>query len=141
MARAQKRDAVSQQKFFFRKGVFQRSSPPSARSSVPSSPTTSTLNGHAHDPSRPTTNGGRTTRPCSPEFGPVEDEYEEMTADEIVNGKGDYPGLVGVVSAYVDSLELDLQARCQLAIYLDLVRSRASGAFFLLQLLRDHLRF
>lgn len=148
MARAQKRDAVKDQKFFFRKSVTRRPAPTaSARSSVPSSPTMSTFpagsgpsktNGHGVTPAASTSangavngngNSGRQTRPTSPALGPVEDEYEEMTADEILNGKPgtDFVGLVGLVTAYVDSLEIDIEARCQLAIYLDLVRNRASG--------------
>lgn len=91
------------------------------------------VNGHPPSPNNGATNGssgsGRQTRPATPEFGPIEDEYEEMTANEILNGKPgtDFVGLVGLVTAYVDSLEIDLEARCQLAIYLDLIRSRASG--------------
>jgi glutamate--cysteine ligase catalytic subunit len=150
MARAQKRDAVTGQRFFFRKSVSRRPAPTSAsaRSSVPSSPTMATfsagasaLNGNgaaaassssansAGAANGSTGSSGRQTRPPSPELGPIEDEYEEMTADEILNGKPgtDFVGLVGLVTAYVDSLEIDLEARCQLAIYLDLVRNRASG--------------
>lgn len=124
MNRAQVKDAVSEQKFFFRKSVFPgrslnkhdiRSRPPSppsssapspishyptsrpvswAGNSVPPSPTF--INGFAHAPpllngngyalpSR-TSSGGDATRPSTPS-GPVEDEYEEMTVNEIINGK------------------------------------------------------
>jgi len=57
----------------------------------------------------------------------VEEEYEEMTMDEIMNGKGDFPGLLGLVLAYLDSLDVDFKAKQRLRKYLNLVKRRADG--------------
>ena len=95
MARAQTRDAVHAQKFFFRKAVFPSASsaPSSAAASTPSSPISEhgapvLVNG--------TTGKQRKLRNCFPlppmpddAFVPeaIRDEYEEMSMEEIMNGK------------------------------------------------------
>ena len=68
------------------------------------------------------------SRPGSPGL-PVDEEYEEMTIDEIVNGSpaGDFPGLIPIVESYLDSVNVDVETRCQLATYLSLISKRASG--------------
>lgn len=114
METAHNRDAVLNDKFYFRKDVLPRrparmngaSNPPSGRNSP------------QHQPSRP----------ASP-FGPVEDEYELMTIDEIINGKADhrFPGLIPLVESYLDSINVDVETRCELAQYLSLIKDRASG--------------
>jgi len=59
---------------------------------------------------------------------PIEDEYEEMTINEIINGKGDtFPGLLGLVYLYINSLNIDITTRCELERYLNLVKGRADG--------------
>ena len=40
---------------------------------------------------------------------------------------GDFPGLIPLVESYLDSVNIDVQTRCELATYLDLIRQRASG--------------
>ena len=97
MDRAQLRDAVHTQKFFFRKDVFP-SGVPSPLSSPPRSPHGS----GSSSPVDPTGENGlprpksRKLQNCfavPPEpkedhtFGPVEEEYEEYTLDELFNGK------------------------------------------------------
>lgn len=50
--------------------------------------------------------------------------------DEIINGRGDggvFPGLLGVVNAYLNSLNVDVTTKCELRRYLDLVKWRARG--------------
>ena len=93
MARAQRRDAIHTQKFYFRKDVF----PPGVPSPIitpESSGTTSPIEPNSVDgiPRRKE----RKLRNCfaavpPPEnghtHGPVEDEYEESTLDEMINGK------------------------------------------------------
>ncbi|KAG1798316.1 glutamate-cysteine ligase-domain-containing protein [Suillus variegatus] len=60
-------------------------------------------------------------RPSFVEDGPIEDEYEEMTVEEIFVGKGSkFPGLLGVVEAYIDTLDVDEGDRSQINKYLDL---------------------
>lgn len=51
-----------------------------------------------------------------------------MTLDEIINGRGDsFPGLMGVVNAYLNSLNVDVGTKCELRRYLDLIKLRAKG--------------
>lgn len=38
-----------------------------------------------------------------------------------------FPGLLGVVEAYIDTLDVDEGDRLQISRYLDLVRKRATG--------------
>jgi glutamate--cysteine ligase catalytic subunit len=112
MERAHGLDAVLKQKFYFRKNLFP--------------PRPSRANTTFGDESRP--GSAMPSRPGSP-FVPVEDEYAEMTVDEIINGSedGEFPGLVPIVESYLDSVNVDVETRCQLATYLDLIRKRASG--------------
>jgi len=104
MQRAQHRDALRTEKFYFRKDIFlpnsSRSS--SATSSGSSSPVGSDCgcngasngasNGFHHNPSKKV----EKMRNCFPDVPPppeeyvakkVEDEYEEMTVAEVMNGK------------------------------------------------------
>ncbi|KAJ6157626.1 hypothetical protein N7470_005218 [Penicillium chermesinum] len=53
------------------------------------------------------------TPPPSPPLGPVESEYELMTIAEIING-----------------VNVDVETRCFLASYLDLIRKRADGTLW-----------
>jgi hypothetical protein len=81
----------------------------------------------------------------------VDHECEEMTMNEIINGTvsfvaGDiepidtdpanpplysqghgFPGLLGVVNAYLNSLNVDIVTKCELRRYLELVKRRAQG--------------
>lgn len=104
MHRAQRRDAAHSSKFFFRKSVFP---PASSRSSTASSSGCVTpiegvngVNGHVHGDGQPNGNGTgkkeRHLRNCFPPIPPPEEglpkgsvdaEYEEMTMNEIMNGK------------------------------------------------------
>ncbi|KAI1750851.1 glutamate-cysteine ligase [Xylaria castorea] len=110
METAHARDAVLDKKFYFRKNPFPNRTPRSAHASNTNSPVTS--------------------RPPSP-VSPVEDEYALMTVDEVINGskseEHDFPGLIPIVESYLDSVNVDVQTRCELATYLDLIRKRASG--------------
>ncbi|OCK82549.1 glutamate-cysteine ligase Gcs1 [Lepidopterella palustris CBS 459.81] len=104
------RDAVSSQKFYFRKDPFPSRSIKSTSTSGLSSPVAS--------------------RPPTP-LGPVEDEYELMTINEVINGQtdseGGFPGLIPLVENYLNSMNVDVETRCELARYLDLIRKRADG--------------
>ena len=113
METAHHRDAVSSQKFWFRKSPFP-----------------------AHPTSRTNGNGASTpvnmpSRPPTP--GPVEDEYEQMSVNEIINGQqtdGGFPGLIPLVESYLNSMNVDVETRCDLATYLDLIRKRANGTYW-----------
>jgi len=66
--------------------------------------------------------------PSPPESGPVEEEYEEMTITEIINGKDEtFPGLVGVVNMYLNSLDGDFESKKKIRAYIQLVKKRADG--------------
>ena len=112
MERAHAVDAVLKDRFYFRRNPF----PVRA----------SRANTTTGEDSRP--GSAMPSRPGSP-GGPVEEEYEEMTVDEIINGSetGDFPGLIPIVESYLDSVNVDVTTRCELATYLDLIRQRASG--------------
>lgn len=113
METAHIRDAVSSQKFWFRKSPFP-----------------------AHPTGRTNGNGASTpvnmpSRPPTP--GPVEDEYEQMSVNEIINGQqtdGGFPGLIPLVESYLNSMNVDVETRCDLATYLDLIRKRANGTYW-----------
>jgi glutamate--cysteine ligase catalytic subunit len=116
MATAHARDAVLQRKFWFRKNPFPTRSPRPYSASGSRSGTAS-----------PAT----ASRPPTP-TGPVEDEYALMTIDEIMNGSGpgsenQFPGLIPLVESYLDSMNVDVLTRCELASYLDLIKKRADG--------------
>lgn len=125
---AHRRDAVLDQKFYFRKTPFTVRTPRASGTSTP-------------NPANNGSGGGKgISRPPTP-LGPVEDEYRLMTVNEIINGTaatsgGDYdhddvedgfPGLIPLVESYIDSVNMDVVTRCELATYLDLIRKRASG--------------
>lgn len=114
MQTAHARDAVVNEKFYFRKNPFPGRPPRS--------------HGTFGDESRP--GSAAPSRPPTP-TGPVEDEYTLMTVDEIVNGSpAGFPGLIPLVESYLDSVNVDVQTRCELATYLHLIRDRASGRLF-----------
>ena len=119
METAHRRDAVLNDKFHFRKDPLpKRHAKMNGASNPPSGASTPQ---HHQQPSRP-----------SSPFGPVEDEYELMTVDEIINGKSDggFPGLIPLVESYLDSMNVDVETRCELARYLALIRDRANGTLW-----------
>uniref|UniRef100_A0A0B7A460 Glutamate--cysteine ligase n=1 Tax=Arion vulgaris TaxID=1028688 RepID=A0A0B7A460_9EUPU len=99
MKTAFKRDAVINDKFYFRKDVLTEWTPPECAQQC----------------------GGLAG--CSD----VEGEYELMTIQEIFYGKGDFPGLLPLISLYMDSMEIDVDSRCTITQYLMLIGQRASG--------------
>lgn len=97
MSTAHKRNALHSQKFWFRKNLFSTSS-----------------------------------------SGPVEDEYALLSIDEIINGskkanpsssstETEFIGLIPLIEAYLNTVNIDVETRCELSDYLDLVGKRASG--------------
>ncbi|EKM54562.1 uncharacterized protein PHACADRAFT_258498 [Phanerochaete carnosa HHB-10118-sp] len=137
MARAHKRDAVSTEKFYFRKDIF----PPGVPSPL-STPLSSPHSSGASSPVEPNGAGGlprkaRKLNNCFAEvpkpenghkFGPIEEEYDEYTLGEIINGKGDQLGLLGLVYSYLDTLEVRPSEMIRIHEYLDLVKRRSNGS-------------
>ncbi|KII91484.1 hypothetical protein PLICRDRAFT_509474 [Plicaturopsis crispa FD-325 SS-3] len=125
MRRSQQRDAVHTQKFYFRKEIGHPSPPASNASSSSGASTPS-----ASPPLKDT--------PLQDEFilkeriinvGPVEDEYEEMTIQEIFNGKPDhFPGLLSLVDAYVEGLDEGHEKKREINRYLDFIKRRVNGS-------------
>ncbi|KAF8453430.1 glutamate-cysteine ligase-domain-containing protein [Terfezia claveryi] len=68
---------------------------------------------------------------------PVEDEYTLFTINEIINGihpdsnsnppTPGFIGLIPLIEAYLNTVNIDVETRCELSDYLDLVGKRASG--------------
>jgi glutamate--cysteine ligase catalytic subunit len=121
METAHARDAVLNSKFWFRKDPFPRRSPKQSPiidglSSYPASSNNTPIH----------------SRPQTPHITPVEDEYTLMTVSEIINGSPstDFPGLIPLVESYLNSLNIDVTTRCELARYLDLIRHRADGTLW-----------
>ncbi|KIK91183.1 hypothetical protein PAXRUDRAFT_831052 [Paxillus rubicundulus Ve08.2h10] len=132
MGRAQKRDAVRTEKFIFRKNVL----PPGYQSPTINTPSSSGAcspvdwNGVAPQKERRMRNCfPRVARPSVLVDNPVEDEYEEMSMEEIFTGKDSgFPGLLGLVEAYIETLDVKPSEKQQIEKYLDLVRRRANGS-------------
>lgn len=90
MVRAQKRDAIHTEKFFFRKDVFLNKSKAVSVTSSPSGRSSPSVTGGPFH-KRERRLGNCFEPPPLPDNElprvAVEDEYEEMTLDEIINGK------------------------------------------------------
>ncbi|KAI0295817.1 glutamate-cysteine ligase catalytic subunit [Multifurca ochricompacta] len=157
MRRAQQRDAVNQAKFYFRREVFTpASSRATSGATTPNGVTTfsyasSTISG-ASPNGNGTTNGlhhlaypngcprrkQRVMENCFPPPPPPDDglagkdvseEYAEYTMNEIISGRGDaFPGLIGLVEAYLDTLDLNDSEQRRITSYLNLIRRRANGS-------------
>jgi glutamate--cysteine ligase catalytic subunit len=115
METAHARNAVLDRKFYFRKDPFS----PSVRR-------------HHNSSGDSNTSSANNTPPSSPPLGPVEYEYELMTISDIINGSADgsFPGLIPLVESYLNSVNVDVETRCSLARYLDLIRKRANGTLW-----------
>ncbi|PWY80405.1 glutamate-cysteine ligase Gcs1 [Aspergillus sclerotioniger CBS 115572] len=118
METAHARDAVLEQKFYFRKDPFAR------RRQNQQSPNGSNVSSNS--------SSAQNTPPPSPPLNPVESEYDLMTISDIINGSADgtFPGLIPLVESYLNSVNVDVETRCSLASYLDLIRKRANGTLW-----------
>ncbi|KAK9471557.1 glutamate-cysteine ligase-domain-containing protein [Dipodascopsis tothii] len=130
MAAAQRRDAVGTQQFYFRKDVFSHAAwaaaapPPAAAAPSPDAASSA--------PSTPRSASSVASDESLSSLEPaVEDEYALFSIGELINGKHDagidFPGLAGLVEAYLDRMNVDIATRCQLGKYIQLIRRRASG--------------
>lgn len=114
MARATKRNAVLGEKFWFRKDI----APPQGRKGGPCDQPCGSLAASSSDGSSRATADATSDSSESTDCGHAEgssegsccdgSEFEEMTAAEILLGKGDYyPGLLPLVYAYLDHIKLE----------------------------------
>ncbi|CCG84718.1 protein of unknown function [Taphrina deformans PYCC 5710] len=56
------------------------------------------------------------------------DACVQLTINEIMNGaEGLFPGLIPLIESYLNSVNCDVETRCDLGSYLELVSKRASG--------------
>ncbi|XP_012874519.1 PREDICTED: glutamate--cysteine ligase catalytic subunit [Dipodomys ordii] len=99
MKTAQRRDAVLQGMFYFRKDICK--------------------GGHA-------VVDGCGKAQSSAEL--AAEEYGLMSIDTIINGKeGVFPGLIPILNSYLENMEVDVDTRCSILNYLKLIKKRASG--------------
>lgn len=99
MQKAQKRNAYRDERFWFRKNINSKS-----------------VNSTNHNDSM--TNGETN----------VDDEYELMTIDQIINGNGStFPGLVPLINSYLSSMDVDTDTHCTIQRYIRLIQRRAAG--------------
>ncbi|KAK3759089.1 hypothetical protein RRG08_010702 [Elysia crispata] len=100
MKTAFKRDAVLNDKFYFRKDVVTEATPLECAQQCG-------------------------TAACNKVLS---NQYELMTINEIFQGKDEFPGLIPLINLYLQSIEVDVDTRCTITQYLKLISLRASGA-------------
>lgn len=138
METAHARDAVTESKFWFRKDPVPRHRSGHASRLTGASLSSSSLGTNTSGSGMSTPNfaaDGNLSVPPSPPLGSVEEEYRQMTISEIINGTSTsssegFPGLLPLVDSYLNSLDLTIDTRCQLARYLDFIRRRADGTLW-----------
>ena len=87
------------------------------------------------------TNG--TTDECRPSNGTnaEEDNAQLFSINDIINGqesKSGFIGLIPLIQTYLNSLNIDVETRCAIGKYLNLVKSRAEGMFSCFIRLSNH---
>uniref|UniRef100_A0A8C8FAF8 Glutamate--cysteine ligase n=1 Tax=Oncorhynchus tshawytscha TaxID=74940 RepID=A0A8C8FAF8_ONCTS len=101
MKAAQKRNAVQEGMFYFRKDIYKGCNP-------------------ALDSSSSAAQNGLDSE--------GDNEYTLMSIDTIINGKeGIFQGLIPILNCYLENMEVDVDTRCTILNYLKLIKRRASG--------------
>ncbi|PVU87665.1 hypothetical protein BB559_001713 [Furculomyces boomerangus] len=137
MERAHKRDAVLNEKFYFRKNVFSRQSrspSPNVSRSVSSESDGSSTSEKENGNNTSQHLGKQNTSQIflSSGTGSILPVIEEMTINEIMNGqksKGGFPGLLPIVYSYLNSANVDVITMSKLRKYLEFIRNRATGEY------------
>ncbi|XP_058825753.1 glutamate--cysteine ligase [Topomyia yanbarensis] len=111
MQNSQKRGAVLTEKFWFKKNI----------AGFSSTTTTNNETGTANE------SNSHNNVENSDDKNSTDDEYELMTIDQIINGKGCFPGLVPLINSYLGSMDVDADTHCTIQQYLKLIQKRASG--------------
>jgi len=146
METAHARDAVNKKKFYFRKNPFPTRSSRSTTNSGASTPIPGMSRSQSPIPGNANGTNHVLQHHLQQNLLPVEDEYEEMTVNEIINGQSSattstnssptkhirkpFPGLIPLVETYLSSLNIDVETRCHIARYLALIRGRADGTLW-----------
>lgn len=112
MQTSQKRGAVLTEKFWFKKNITGSSVAQTNNNGTDQA--NAEMNNHNNEPDETENNG-------------MDDEYELMTIDQIINGKGHFPGLVPLINSYLGSMDVDADTHCTIQQYLRLIQKRASG--------------
>ncbi len=117
MQRAHAKNAVLEQKFYFRKNLIP------LENQCPD-PKAGDANG-----SNGATNGHASTADASASSSTIHNtEVVEMTIREILLGKGnDFPGLIPLIWSYLDIVNVDNETRTKVEEYIDLVVARCKG--------------
>lgn len=141
METAHNRDAVLNDKFWFRKDPFPPKMTPMPSPSIRPQRT-------ADDPAHPDPlRNGVKVNGTAPSLPPVEDEYALFTISEIINGSSStdssFPGLIPLLKHYLSSLNISVTTRCMMERYLDLIARRADGSLWtnakwIRHFVRDH---
>ncbi|XP_062562515.1 glutamate--cysteine ligase [Armigeres subalbatus] len=108
MQNSQKRGAVLTEKFWFKKNI--------TGSTVANGTGQVNQEVNNHHPEQDTTDNDE-----------MSEEYELMTIDQIISGKGQFPGLVPLINSYLGSMDVDADTHCTIQQYLRLIQKRASG--------------
>ncbi|KAK9464446.1 glutamate-cysteine ligase-domain-containing protein [Lipomyces arxii] len=156
MKAAHSRDAVLNEKFYFRKDIFapnlhSHTEPVTGSETESEDASGSVYSSDCNSICDPVARPARL---------PVEEEYGMFTINEIINSRqstsssdgGDddefdqFPGLVQLVQSYLDTMAVDVQTRCTLNAYMDLISKRASGelqtaASFIREYVRGHPKY
>lgn len=128
MKASQKRDAARSEKFYFRSNVYDANHPKG--SSIPGPSSLNLCGSPSSDYTLAQEYPFRTLENNHP------DSCELMTLNEIFNGrttmtinseKPTFPGLIPLVTAYLNSLPIEKDMRKRLDRYLSLISGRASG--------------
>ncbi|KAK3088140.1 hypothetical protein FSP39_015291 [Pinctada imbricata] len=101
MKTAHKKDAVQTEKFHFRKEILTDCTPDEVTQCL----------------------ANTKCKECSC----IDEEYTEMTIDQIINGGDEFPGLIAMINNYMSSVDIDVDTRCTIQQYLNLISKRASG--------------
>ncbi|TDL25969.1 glutamate-cysteine ligase catalytic subunit [Rickenella mellea] len=124
MRTAQQRNAAREGKFYFRKSVL-----PTGRVSGSTTPCSSE-DGNGNTPKEKKLRNCFPAPPVPEEATPVEEEYQLMTMEEIMIGTKckSFPGLLGLVDSFLETLDLDKETAAKIGTYLDLIRRRSTGS-------------
>lgn len=101
LQKAFRKDAVRNAKFCFRKDLLTEDSPPMAEECL--------------------------RQCCDNQPCMKQNNFMCMSVDEIIHGVDDFPGLIPLINSYMEMVEIDVDTRCTIQQYLNLISLRASG--------------